>query len=773
MRTILSRVCVIAVAALLVGASQVCAEPKSMVYVPVIPSVRNAGSWADEVYTLNQILGSALDRMDDDSTFRMSLGSPAFFDVLRRTAPGVFAEIRKRADSGALEPLGGMWAEIDPSSLDEEPLVRSVLYGRNALAGGLGKEPSVFSLDGSIAYPTAMSQILSGAGYGGCVANVDRNPGFYRWASRNNSGLNVLALIPSGWALAQRPSDSELPPPEPTTLSDTISVSLISPTRSPNFDRWQLPAYKQARFSSVSEILSALQSQGAKPKPIDRFSELSSPAIPGDPGIVLYRRRTAAALSFFERFSALAWARGRDDKTDFGQLWQDTLSKGSEQETRRTLTRVSLAVKNQTKDLTDWLTSRLSTMGDGIPIAVFNSQGWTRTDTVECPAPFPGERVNVALTDDRGKRALGQNHGSSLRFTARDVPPFGCKVFWAKRANLSTWPTVVASSTTLENQFLRVKVDPHGGAVTSVFDKLHNVELLKTPGFGKPELIKSLTSKTPQPLNEKSEVVMMERGPARARFTSDYLYSDCQFTNEVLLYDGTPRVDVRMTIEWDANRPSEEIARIALPISGSGKLICDAAFGGRVLNPKSAFFPAMRWLRFPDSGTTLLADLPCVYQLRNGRLQAVVKGPKDAVTTGLNQYTIDFTYSLYAGGDDARPSTTTKRAVELNEPMVAVVADRHKAAWGSSMSFLSVSQPGAIVCGVKRSESGSDLIVRLYDADGSPSSVRIRPSFTITTCVETDLIERETGKALTPNSGVYELKLGAHEIKTVELKLKR
>ena len=193
MKANLVRACIIAVITL-AAASHVCAQTKSVLLVPVIPSVRNAGSWADELYAMNQILGSALDRMDADSSFKMSLGSPSFYDILRRTAPGVFADIQKKVASGALEPLGGMWTDISPSTLDEESLVRSVIYGRNALHSGLGVEPVAFLLDAQAVYPPAMPQILAGAGYEACVTGASHSPGYYRWASPHGSFVDLLAL---------------------------------------------------------------------------------------------------------------------------------------------------------------------------------------------------------------------------------------------------------------------------------------------------------------------------------------------------------------------------------------------------------------------------------------------------------------------------------------------------------------------------------------------------------------------------------------------------
>jgi len=126
-------VCCLAAMVLCGLASQVGTQTKDQLYVQIVPEVKADGSWTDQVYSLNQILGSAFDRMDDEPSFHMSFGNPALYDLLRRTAPGVFGEIRSKVESGALEPLGGMWTDLDPWTIDEESLARSVLYGKSAM----------------------------------------------------------------------------------------------------------------------------------------------------------------------------------------------------------------------------------------------------------------------------------------------------------------------------------------------------------------------------------------------------------------------------------------------------------------------------------------------------------------------------------------------------------------------------------------------------------------------------------------------------------------
>ena len=130
-----------------------------------------------------------------------------------------------------------------------------------------------------------------------------------------------------------------------------------------------------------------------------------------------------------------------------------------------------------------------------------------------------------------------------------------------------------ASSDTLENEFLRVKIDPQTGCMTSLFDKRSGTESLapaetdtggpKTSICG--NLLQTFVDKPKQwdawnidadfekqhwDLDKADEVKLIESGPLRAIIQIKNHFQNSTFVRDITLYAGIPRVDVKMQAEW-------------------------------------------------------------------------------------------------------------------------------------------------------------------------------------------------------------------------------
>jgi alpha-mannosidase len=121
-------------------------------------------------------------------------------------------------------------------------------------------------------------------------------------------------------------------------------------------------------------------------------------------------------------------------------------------------------------------------------IAVFNSLNWNRTGMVEADIP-----EGTQLADANGAlvplEVLHKSAGIAqpgfgppslrVRFLAADVPAVGYKLFTVKPIVVSS-PEVDHARTgnVLENAFYRVTLDPSAGAISSIFDKQLQKELV-------------------------------------------------------------------------------------------------------------------------------------------------------------------------------------------------------------------------------------------------------------------------------------------------------
>ncbi len=143
---------------------------------------------------------------------------------------------------------------------------------------------------------------------------------------------------------------------------------------------------------------------------------------------------------------------------------------------------------------------------DGVSVLVFNPLSWPRTEEVEVEAQFPTlpSPLGIIASDpsaERDKMWVLSNIVSSdaatgkvkLRILASDVPPLGYKLIHLQASSPKlvlgnpktdppsihiTRPLLTATATSLENDFLRLTVDPATGCITSLYDKRNNTEAL-------------------------------------------------------------------------------------------------------------------------------------------------------------------------------------------------------------------------------------------------------------------------------------------------------
>ncbi|MFQ3549991.1 MAG: hypothetical protein SNJ70_09610, partial [Armatimonadota bacterium] len=165
----------------------------------------------------------------------------------------------------------------------------------------------------------------------------------------------------------------------------------------------------------------------------------------------------------------------------------------------------------------------VSTGGDGVPILVFNPLSVPRTDIVIVESPFKSQASAITVIDQHSRVYQGQHWGEMLMFTARNVPPMGFKMFWAKERALSSKDFVSSDITTLENEFYRTRIAPNIGAVSSMYDIKRKRHIINSGDLSSVISLVFGDGSSKEILND-SEVVTMDSGPVRGRIVFDHQY---------------------------------------------------------------------------------------------------------------------------------------------------------------------------------------------------------------------------------------------------------
>jgi mannosylglycerate hydrolase len=125
------------------------------------------------------------------------------------------------------------------------------------------------------------------------------------------------------------------------------------------------------------------------------------------------------------------------------------------------------------------------------------------------------------------------------------------------------------------------------------------------------------------------------------------------------------------------------------------------------------------------------------------------------------------------GGEPPAAALFARSAAFVNPPRVVSAAGAAGSA-AAAASFITIEAPrgGAVLSACKRAEERDSLIVRLFNPDEAPATVRLRAQIPVRSAALVDFME-ERPQDLPVRDGVVEVILGRHQIRTIELNLGR
>ena len=464
---------------------------------------------------------------------------------------------------------------------------------------------------------------------------------------------------------------------------------------------------------------------------------------------------------------------------------------------------------------------------NGVSVLVFNPLSWKRTGEVEFEAQFP-EPVEALAAFDMTRGApvafeIVSNDPKTgrvrVRLLARDVPATGYRLIAlnpGKRGEpiamlVAPMPgtdltghrfePVTATADSLENEFIRLKVDPKTGCITSLFDKRSNTEALALPvqSEGSPaaspdglpcgNLLQAFVDKPKRwdawnidadfvkqhwDLMQADEVKLVEDTPLRAVIRVKHHFQKSSFVQDITMYPGVPRVDVHMQADW---HEQHILLKVAFPVSAhSGKATFEIPYGSverpttRKTPAERAQFevPALRWadISDPSHGFSLLNDSKYGYDARDNVLRLSLLRSPTWPDPETDQGQHEFTYSLYPHGGTWREAMTVRQGYELNYPLMPQTTTQHPGMMPPEKSFFATAQDNVIITAIKKAADDDALIVRFYEWAGKKGDVVLRLPTTATQAWETNLMEvapvplqlDSTGNAVTVPTNPYEIK---------------
>jgi alpha-mannosidase len=383
---------------------------------------------------------------------------------------------------------------------------------------------------------------------------------------------------------------------------------------------------------------------------------------------------------------------------------------------------------------------------------VENTDSWERTDLVVL-SPSQSA-IGDLVRDEEGRDVPSQRlSDGTLAFLAQGVPPLASRRYRVFGGGSLFASDLKISHGTIRDGNLEVSLDTATGCISHLKTIVPSVDYVDTAGGGGLNgffYVPGLDTREAR-TSGRPTVTVKERGPLVASFLMTSDAPGCNLLmREVRVVRGMGRVDLINTIDKQKVRTKEAV-HFAFPFALRGGVVrIDLGFG--VIRPEADqlpgsckdYYSAQRWVDVSNQefGVTLtVAEAPLV---EVGEMHSELPSPrnvswKTAQSSSphiwsyvMNNYwhtnykadqegPCTFHYSIIPHGLYNQASAT-RWGVERSHPLIVRGAGPGEAA---NVPLIQISPGGIIATSVKPLEGARGVLVRLFNAGGSPQSARL------------------------------------------------
>ena len=767
--------------------------------------------WTETVEVVRNTFQSVLDLMREYPDFKFTMSSARTYEWMQEKYPDMFEQIKQRVKEGRWEVIGGMWVEPDLNMPDGESLVRQILVGKRYFQKNFGADIKIGWNPDSFGYNWQLPQIYKKSGIDYFVTSkllwaTDYTKFPYRlfwWEAPDGSRL--LTYFPHEYAnqfeAEQMTKDLAFYAPSiyGSKFNDSPQMLYLygigdhggGPTRTmlDQANRLRDPntVFPKIDFSTAKDFFADLKQELPNLKvPTwndELYFEYHRGVYTSQADTKQRIRRDEELMLDAEKYASLAALFGRPYAQDQFQLaWKNLLFDHFHDvmpgsgiavnylDAKRNLEDVARSAKEITNGALDEIVAHINTQGDGVPVVVSNSLSWPRTEVIEIEVQLPDPAKQIEVVDAGGNRVESQllamdsaaNREHLLILAA--TPALGYKTYFVRSAQKSIidvyngrlMQAVRASASTMENGYVRVKVDSQTGCMISLFDLRNKTEALAPAetdsggphAFACGNLLQAFYDKPKRwdawnidadfekqhwDLDKADEVKLVEGGPLRAVIRVKKHFQNSTFVQDITMYAGVPRIDVKMQVDW---QEKHILLKVAFPLSAhSDEATFEIPYGSierpttRNTPAEKAKFevPAQRWADLSDAkhGFSLLNDSKYGYDVKGNVLRLSLLRSPEWPDPHADEGHHEFTYSLYPHAGSWRDAQTVRRGYELNYKMIAVQPHKHEGKLPSEHSFVGVESDNVVLTAIKKSEDDDSLILRFYEWAGKAADVKL------------------------------------------------
>jgi len=718
----------------------------------------------------------------------------ALYEAMQNNNPDIFARVKEKINAGNWSVVGGQWAEPDAILPGGESLIRQFLIGTEYARKHLGIQNINIAWvpDSFCGQALTLPQIYSGCGMKYYVFGRGAPEGkrIFWWQSPDNSRIlaykmpqhynlkinKELQKIAEKWTsiskcdqvmLLYGEGDHGGGPREPdikgintlSVLKDFPEIKYSTPenyfTVLENLNlTW--PVYEgemgigTGESGEVSGSWRGSYTSQARTKKANRDMEnlLLTAERFASIGSMLQRKPLFPRVDFREAWKLVLRNQFHDilPGTSIGDVFDDTMND-------------YLFVKSEGERLLKFglevIGSRIDTRDYGIPIIVYNSLSWPRTDIVHASVTFIIVPENFTIKDNAGNNVIFQIDGWSedgltayISFLAKDIPPIGYKIFQViEGRSRSVESDIKWGPDFVVNEYFKIKWDARG--VKSIYDIHQRREILSETANTLKLLGEERSSSWDLMLSGKefpvipvaSNPEIIEKGPALVAMLWQDRSEGSFITRELILKAGVPRIEFNMTIDWHEH---DKILKAVFPVNvNSGKAFFEQPFGYIERENNGSEWPAQNWvdLSNEEKGVALLNDGKYGFDVNENIIRmSVVRGARD-MDPRMDEGVHSFGYALYPHENTWQAGNVVQQAFEFNRPLIAMQENHHTGIlpkWGGlnpvenslpdEYSFFSINSDHVIISALKVQQgdwSPANIVLRLYETDGRDDQITV------------------------------------------------
>ena len=733
---------------------------------------------------------SALDRLGEYPDLHFTRGEAQVYEWIEDENPFMFQNVQEMVRQDRWHLVNGMVIQPDMNLPQGESFVRQALLGKGYFSQKFGREVRVAYCVDSFGHAGTLPQILKKCGFDHYVFmrpqehEKELPPQAFWWQGTDGTRLLIFRIsrsYASGGADTLPLIEAALKD-KPQGLSDVACFFGVGnhgggPTKQQIEKLIELNKQRDdisIEFSSLQRYFEAIQSRAHKlPVVTEELQYHSVGCYSVNSRLKRLHRQAECTLLQAERMAVQAelWAGETVDRARLQELWHDvcfnqfhdilagTCIKEGQDESEMALERVVLTARQSINRSGRLIAERVDTSGHGGVVLFFNPFPEPLQTFVEYE-PWTGwqnwQQDSWGLVDDQNQpvpyqliEAQPATGGGFVRLLFKvNLPPLGYRLYRFDQGlpAVELEAKVMAHAAGLENEFLRLKIDPQSGNIVSCLDKRTGLELVGPAGWNVPQVVDDLSDTWSHRIRTFDQVLgqfgnaqirIGDKGPLQASLFVERSWQEegrqGTWLQQLMVQPGMAEIVVRNWLHWHGEWRTLKLSfdtAIIIP-----QAVRDVPFGALPF-PADLETPMQMWAAVSGTaggrtaGLAVLNDGKYGCDLSNSALRLTILrsppygyhiphivGSKQRYDW-IDQGSQEFTLVLQPFTGDWHSAGIVQRARQLNLPVVPLTIHAHPGDLPGNLSLCTLEGSELELTSLKPAEDGNGYIVRIADRHG-------------------------------------------------------